>query len=62
MEVHNETGLDALRTAIYATEGPLFAVIKVSGDMPSVVMPIRDGSVGKSRFREALLGERGLKE
>ena len=62
LEVHNETGLDALRTAIYSAEGPLFAVIKVSSDMPPVVMPIRDGSIGKSRFREALLGERGLKE
>ncbi|MCB9929925.1 MAG: aldehyde dehydrogenase [Alphaproteobacteria bacterium] len=62
LEVQNETGLDALRTAIYAAEGPQFAVIKVSSDMPPVVMPIRDGSIGKSRFREALLGERGLKE
>ena len=62
MEVHNETGLDALRTALYKTEGPLFAVIKVSSDMPPVVMPIRDAAIGKARFREALLGERGLKE
>jgi thiamine pyrophosphate-dependent acetolactate synthase large subunit-like protein len=62
MEVHNETGLDALRTAVHHTEGPLFAVIKVSSDMPSVVMPIRDAAIGKARFREALLGERGLKE
>ena len=62
MEVHNTTGIDALRTAIYRSEGPLFAVVKVSSDMPPVVMPIRDGSIGKSRFREALLGDRGLKE
>tara|TARA_R110002096_G_scaffold90764_2_gene205670 strand:- start:1192 stop:1788 length:597 start_codon:yes stop_codon:yes gene_type:complete len=62
LEVQNDTGLDALRTAIYTAEGPLFAVIKVSSDMPPVVMPIRDGSIGKARFREALLGEKGLKE
>jgi thiamine pyrophosphate-dependent acetolactate synthase large subunit-like protein len=62
LEVQNETGVDALRTAMYVAEGPLFAVVKVSADMPSVVMPIRDGATGKSRFREALLGERGLKE
>ncbi len=62
LEVHNQTGVDALRTAVHRAEGPLFAVIKVSSDMPPVVMPIRDASIGKSRFREALLGERGLKE
>ncbi|HKK31553.1 MAG TPA: thiamine pyrophosphate-dependent enzyme [Alphaproteobacteria bacterium] len=61
-EVYNEDGIDALRTALYTAEGPLFAVIKVSGEMPPVVMPIRDGATGKARFREALLGERGLKE
>lgn len=61
-EVYNDDGVDALRTALYAAEGPLFAVIKVSGEMPPVVMPIRDGATGKARFREALLGEQGLKE
>lgn len=61
-EVYNDDGIDALRTALYTAEGPQFAVIKVSSDMPPVVMPIRDGAVGKARFREALLGERGLKE
>jgi thiamine pyrophosphate-dependent acetolactate synthase large subunit-like protein len=62
LEVHTDTGVDALRTALYAAEGPLFAVVKVSSDMPPVVMPIRDGAIGKARFREALLGEQGLKE
>lgn len=61
-EVYNDDGIDALRAALYTAEGPQFAVLKVSADMPPVVMPIRDGSIGKSRFREALLGERGLKE
>ncbi len=62
MEVVDEAGVDALRAAVHSGEGPLFATVKVSADMPPVVMPIRDGSIGKSRFREALLGERGLKE
>jgi thiamine pyrophosphate-dependent acetolactate synthase large subunit-like protein len=62
MEVHDDEGIDALRAAVHAGQGPLFASVKVSADMPPVVMPIRDASIGKSRFREALLGERGLKE
>lgn len=62
MEVEDNAGIDALRDAVHTGEGPLFGLIRVSSDMPPVVMPIRDGSIGKARFREALLGERGLKE
>jgi len=47
----------ALRTAIHAGEGPLFAQVKVSAEQMPLVLPPRDGAHLKNRFREALLGE-----
>ena len=37
-------------------EGPLFAVIKVGTEKIPLVLPLRDGTAIKHRFREALLG------
>jgi thiamine pyrophosphate-dependent acetolactate synthase large subunit-like protein len=37
-------------------EGPLFAAVKVSTDKIPLVLPRRDGTAIKHRFREALLG------
>ena len=53
------TGLDqvaGLRTAIHKDEGPLFAQIKINADKLPLVLPPRDGTHLKNRFREALLG------
>jgi hypothetical protein len=37
-------------------EGPLFVTIKVTTDEIPLVLPRRDGTALKHRFREALLG------
>ena len=41
---------------LYKVPGPVFAVIKVKPDRLPMVLPPRDGTVLKNRFREALLG------
>ena len=51
-----ESELTALRQAIHAGNGPLFAQIKVDAKQQPLVLPPRDGTVLKNRFREALLG------
>jgi thiamine pyrophosphate-dependent acetolactate synthase large subunit-like protein len=40
----------------YQQAGPLFAAIKVTTQVGPMVLPIRDGTAIKHRFREALLG------
>jgi thiamine pyrophosphate-dependent acetolactate synthase large subunit-like protein len=47
----------ALRTDIHRAQGPLFAQIKIAVDNLPLVLPPRDGSHLKNRFREALLGK-----
>jgi thiamine pyrophosphate-dependent acetolactate synthase large subunit-like protein len=37
-------------------EGPYLAVIKVDSERVPILIPIKDGVVGKARFRQALLG------
>lgn len=46
----------ALRGHIHGAEGPLFAQIKIAADKLPLVLPPRDGTHLKNRFREALLG------
>ncbi|MEO8158814.1 MAG: thiamine pyrophosphate-dependent enzyme [Betaproteobacteria bacterium] len=46
----------ALRAALHQAQGPLFAQIKIAADKLALVLPPRDGSHLKNRFREALLG------
>ena len=46
-----------LRDDIRRAEGPLFAQIKIGADKLSLVLPPRDGTHLKNRFREALLGK-----
>lgn len=48
--------LAPLRAAIHAGAGPLFCQIKVSSEQMPLVLPPRDGTHLKNRFREALLG------
>jgi len=45
-----------VRDRIHSCQGPAFFSLNVSADMPSVVMPVRDGAHLKHRFRQRLLG------
>ena len=47
----------ALREDIHGGEGPLFAQVKIAADKRPLVLPPRDGTHLKNRFREALLGK-----
>jgi thiamine pyrophosphate-dependent acetolactate synthase large subunit-like protein len=46
----------ALRADIHGAEGPLLAQIKIAADKLPLVLPPRDGTHLKNRFRETLLG------
>jgi thiamine pyrophosphate-dependent acetolactate synthase large subunit-like protein len=46
----------ALRHAIHAGEGPVFAVAKVDAAALPLVLPPREGAILQARMREALLG------
>ncbi|MBW8269159.1 thiamine pyrophosphate-dependent enzyme [Caldovatus aquaticus] len=46
----------ALRAAVHAGEGPLFAVAKVDAASLPLVLPPREGAYLQARFREAVLG------
>ncbi|HEX9451929.1 MAG TPA: thiamine pyrophosphate-dependent enzyme [Burkholderiales bacterium] len=49
-----------LHADIHQAEGPLFAQIKITADKLPLVLPPRDGTHLKNRFREALLGPKAL--
>lgn len=59
MEVRSANEVPALAAASREATGPLFAVCKIAADKPPLVMPPRDGSHLKDRFRTALLGAEG---
>jgi thiamine pyrophosphate-dependent acetolactate synthase large subunit-like protein len=48
------SGLTGLGDAVRAGRGPLFAVVKVEAEKPPLVVPPRDGTLLKNRFRDAL--------
>ena len=48
--------LRALRQAIHASQGPVFAAVKIVAEKLPLVLPPRDGALLKARFRRALLG------
>jgi len=54
--VRSPTEVSRLMKRIYAGEGALFAQIKVDPEKLPLVLPPRDGSLLKNRFRAALLG------
>ena len=58
--VRTESELEALVPTFYEAQGPLFADIKVTTDHAPMVLPPRDGTYLKHRFREALLGQRAV--
>ncbi len=54
--VFDDAELEAQVPVIMAAPGPVFAAIKVTADPVPLVLPPRDGTWLKHRFREALLG------
>jgi thiamine pyrophosphate-dependent acetolactate synthase large subunit-like protein len=48
--------VEALRAAIHAGNGPLFAQIKVDEKTEPLVLPPREASILQARMREAILG------
>ena len=56
MTVTEASGIEPLREALHAGNGPFFAQVKVDPQQMPLVLPPRDGAHLKNRFREALLG------
>jgi thiamine pyrophosphate-dependent acetolactate synthase large subunit-like protein len=54
--VSDESEVPALRAAIHAGAGPLFAVAKVDQAPLPLVLPPREGAILQARMREAILG------
>jgi len=55
--IHTEAQLRTWIPKLYKQPGPVFAVMKVKADRAPMVLPPRDGTVLKNRFRHALLGD-----
>ena len=55
--VKTPSGVSALRAAIHARKGLLFAQVKVKAEKLPLVLPPHDGVVLKERFRAALLAD-----
>jgi thiamine pyrophosphate-dependent acetolactate synthase large subunit-like protein len=60
MKVTAAAQLRRLRAALHAGKGPLFAQIKVDPEKLPLVLPPREGSYLKNRFRIALLGPQAV--
>ncbi|GMQ90516.1 MAG: thiamine pyrophosphate-dependent enzyme [Gammaproteobacteria bacterium] len=56
MTVFDDAGLETLVPKIYQEAGPVFAAIKVAAIAAPTVLPPRDGTYIRSRFRQAVLG------
>jgi thiamine pyrophosphate-dependent acetolactate synthase large subunit-like protein len=56
-QIRDLAKLATLRRAIHAARGPVFAQVKVRAEKLPLVLPPRDGSLLKSRFRKTLLGD-----
>jgi thiamine pyrophosphate-dependent acetolactate synthase large subunit-like protein len=57
IQVREPGELAPLRAAVHAGQGPLFTQIKVAVEKLPLVLPPREGTLLKARFRRALLGE-----
>lgn len=55
-----EDEVGALAPLLYREPGPIFATVKVNRDPVPLVLPARDGTALRARFREALLGDKAL--
>ena len=55
--VYDEAALAAAVPMLLGAPGPVFAAIKVGTKPAPMVLPLRDGTANKHRFRTALLGK-----
>ncbi len=58
--IYSVEQLKAWIPRLYRQPGPVFAAIKVTTERAPMVLPPRDGTVLKNRFREALLGSKAF--
>ena len=56
LNIDDQAGVARLRDLIYQGDGPLFAQVKIDPEKLTMVLPPREGSFIKNRFRIALLG------
>jgi len=56
LKVNTQADVSRLKKRIYSGEGALFAQVKVDAEKLPLVLPPREGSLLKNRFRAALLG------
>jgi thiamine pyrophosphate-dependent acetolactate synthase large subunit-like protein len=56
--IYTSAELDAWVASVYGAPGPVLGVVKVRATQPALQVPIREGTLIKARFREALLGSR----
>ena len=56
LRVNTQAGVSRLRRLVHSGKGALFAQVKVDAERLPLVLPPRDGSLLKNRFRAALLG------
>ena len=59
--VEDEATFATVLATLRAGKGPVFAAIKISDHQDPMVLPPRDGTLIKHRFRERLLGAAALK-
>ncbi|MFQ5994876.1 MAG: thiamine pyrophosphate-dependent enzyme [Acidiferrobacterales bacterium] len=58
--VFDENELEGLVPSLYQNAGPLFAVVKVQATSAATILPPRDGTYIKNRFRQAVLGDKAM--
>jgi thiamine pyrophosphate-dependent acetolactate synthase large subunit-like protein len=56
LRVNTQAGVSRLKRLIYSGRSALFAQVKVDAERLPLVLPPREGSLLKNRFRAALLG------
>lgn len=56
LRIETLASVPALRTAIHAKNGPLFALAKIEATPDPIALPPRDGAILQARLRELLLG------
>ena len=55
-----EDDIEALAPVLHGTPGPVFATVKVIAESNPLVLPPRDGPGLRSRFRQAILGDKAF--
>ena len=58
--VWSKQGIEGAIPHLYETDGPVFVDVKVNTDRVPMVLPLRDGTAIRGRFREAVLGARAF--